>query len=72
MVWGAAAVGLIAGAFSVRRRRLEQASALHAGQARADQLAQVGLKTLAWGTLGALGGAAATRESHLFRYFKDG
>lgn len=109
---GSALVALAIGALAARRRRLEYASALHAGQRRLDQLAQAGLECAAWGLLaavfatagivlvadqlapaeplvvaggalavawlmpgaallGTLLGVAGTRESHLFRYFKD-
>ncbi|KAA8821562.1 hypothetical protein [Bifidobacterium vespertilionis] len=51
------AVGLLIGAVSVRRRRLEYAGALHSGQRKTDQLFEVGVETLIWAGLGALASA---------------
>jgi hypothetical protein len=47
---GTMAFGL--GVFASRRRRLEHAAALHAGESRAALITQTGLETLAWATLG--------------------
>lgn len=108
--WAALVVGLALGFVAVRLRRLELASARHAGTRVVDQLAQVLVETALWALaaavlaaapvawvagashdpavswqlaarivacavagalLGALVATALTRESHLFRYFKD-
>ena len=53
--WAALAVGLVIGAASVHRRRLEYAGALHCGQRKSDQLLAALAETLVWG-----GGATAT------------
>ncbi|MDR1078345.1 MAG: hypothetical protein LBL55_06760 [Propionibacteriaceae bacterium] len=49
--WAALVAGLVGlglGFASIRRRRLEQASALHCGQRRVDQLLSLSLQTWAW------------------------
>lgn len=107
-----AGLTVVLGFVAARLRRLEFASALHAGQSKAAQLALAGLEAFAWGVgaallavasvylgavlwapaeprvvaglglgllaatplaavVGTLLGVLPTRESHLFRYFKD-
>ncbi|MFT4050991.1 MAG: hypothetical protein QM677_01935 [Microbacterium sp.] len=109
---GTAVAAFVLGFTAARRRRLEYASALHAGQSRTAQIAGVAIETLTWAgvaailsigathalaawfatddaillaeiqltgpltaivtaTVGAVIGAALTRETHLFRYFKE-
>ena len=53
------AVGLLIGAVSVRRRRLEYAGALHSGQRKGDQLLGVAVETLVWAGLGVLAAVGA-------------
>jgi hypothetical protein len=47
-----AVLGLVLGYASVRRRRLEHAGALHAGQSRSAQLATSSLETVVWAAVG--------------------
>lgn len=109
---GSIGFAFLLGTAAARQRRLEFASALHAGQRRVDQLAQVTLECLVWSVTaailasagivaashiiaprepmvvalanlngawsvpaaalaGVVVGTLLTRESHLFRYFKD-
>ena len=51
MPWLGLAVGLMFGAFSVRRRRLEYAGALHSGQSKGAQLLGIAVETLIWSGL---------------------
>ena len=51
MPWLGLAVGLMFGAFSVRRRRLEYAGALHSGQSKGAQLLEITAETLIWSGL---------------------
>ncbi len=112
VAWGAVAVALLVGLGRARARRLEYASALHAGQSRSALTAQAVAEASSWSIAGALvaavivaaaavalapsqpfvvaalnlaacacvplaalagtvAGTLLTRESHLFRYFKD-
>lgn len=52
----AAGVGVLIGAASVWRRRLEYAGALHSGQRKGEQLLGVTVETLIWSGLGAVSG----------------
>lgn len=47
-------VGLLLGALSVRRRRLEYAGALHSGQSKGAQLCGIAAETTLWAGLGTL------------------
>ena len=47
----ALAVGLLLGAVSVRRRRLEYAGALHSGQGKGAQLFGIAVETVLWSGL---------------------
>lgn len=58
MPWVALCVGMLLGALSVRRRRLEYAAALHSGESKGAQLLGLALETLVWAGLGALCSAA--------------
>ena len=51
MPWLGLAVGLMFGAFSVRRRRLEYAGALHSGQSKGAQLLEITAETMIWSGL---------------------
>ena len=51
MPWLGLAVGLLFGAFSVRRRRLEYAGALHSGQSKGAQLLEITAETMIWSGL---------------------
>jgi hypothetical protein len=56
-----AAVGLVLGYVSVRRRRLEHAGALHAGQTRSAQVATSTLETVVWAAVGTAVSVVALR-----------
>lgn len=56
--WIGLAVGVVCGAISVIRRRLEYAGALHAGQSKGAQLLGIALETLAWAGLASLAAGA--------------
>ena len=58
MPWMGLAVGLMFGAFSVRRRRLEYAAALHSGQSKGAQLLEITMETLIWSGLACVSSAA--------------
>ena len=58
MPWMGLAVGLMFGAFSVRRRRLEYAGALHSGQSKGAQLLEITMETLIWSGLACVSSAA--------------
>lgn len=58
MPWLGLAVGLMFGAFSVRRRRLEYAGALHSGQSKGAQLLEITMETLIWSGLECVSSAA--------------
>lgn len=52
MPWLGLVVGLVFGAFGVRRRRLEYAGALHSGQSKGAQLLEIAVETLIWSWFG--------------------
>lgn len=58
MPWLGLAVGLMFGAFSVRRRRLEYAGALHSGQSKGAQLLEITAETMIWSGLACASSAA--------------
>ncbi|MFR2313861.1 MAG: hypothetical protein ACLS6O_03590 [Bifidobacterium sp.] len=58
MPWLGLAVGLMFGAFGVRRRRLEYAGALHSGQSKGAQLLEIAVETLIWSGLACASSAA--------------
>ena len=58
MPWLGLAVGLMLGAFGVRRRRLEYAGALHSGQSKGAQLLEISVETLIWNGLACASSAA--------------
>lgn len=58
MPWLGLAVGLVFGAFGVRRRRLEYAGALHSGQSKGAQLLEIAVETLIWSGLACASSAA--------------
>ncbi len=58
MPWLGLAVGLMFGAFGVRRRRLEYAGALHSGQSKGAQLLEITMETLIWSGLACVSSAA--------------
>lgn len=58
MPWLGLAVGLMFGAFSVRRRRLEYAGALHSGQSKGAQLLEITAETMVWSSLACVSSAA--------------
>ena len=58
MPWLGLAVGLVLGAFGVRRRRLEYAGALHSGQSKGAQLLEIAVETLIWSGLACASSAA--------------
>lgn len=57
--WIGLVFGLVCGAVSVARRRLEYAGALHAGQTKGAQLLGIALETIAWAGLAALSAASS-------------
>lgn len=58
MPWLGLVVGLVLGAFGVRRRRLEYAGALHSGQSKGAQLLEIAVETLIWSGLACASSAA--------------
>ena len=58
MPWLGLVVGLVFGAFGVRRRRLEYAGALHSGQSKGAQLLEIAVETLIWSGLACASSAA--------------
>lgn len=58
MPWLGLAVGLMFGAFSVRRRRLEYAGALHSGQSKGAQLLEITAETMIWSGLACVSSVA--------------
>ena len=69
MPWLGLVVGLVLGAFGVRRRRLEYAGALHSGQSKGAQLLEIAVETLIWSLFGRAVGCVL--RSHEHRRFND-